>query len=104
MQGRGNGPVPPKINPARPTPNNLIFHLNQLRQLFVRGSKVLVYKYYQGQTCSLYCLKIILSMRLTFNLQIGYGIIITIPLKKNWTKRKATGKRKSCNIYIQSSR
>ena len=29
MQGRGNDPVPSKITPARPTPNNLIFHLNQ---------------------------------------------------------------------------
>ena len=48
----------------------------------------MVYKYYQGQRCSLYCLKIIISMRLSFNLQIGHGIIIRIPLKKNWTKRK----------------
>ena len=89
MQGRGNRPVPSKFAPARPTPNNLIFHLNQLRQLFVRPSRVLVYKYYQGQRCSLYCLKIIISMRLSFNLQIGHGIIIMIPLKKDWTKRKA---------------
>ena len=69
MQGRGNGPVPPKIAPARSTPNNLIFHLNQLHQLFVRPSRVLVYR----QTCSLYCLKIIISMRLSFNLQIGHS-------------------------------
>ena len=85
MQGRGNGPVPPKIAPARPIPNNLIFHLNQLHQLFVGPSRVLVY----GQTCSLYCLKISISMQLSFNLQIGHGIVIMIPLKKNWTKRKA---------------
>lgn len=25
MQGRGNGPVPPEIVPARPTPNNPYF-------------------------------------------------------------------------------
>ena len=29
------------------------------------------------------------SMRLSFNLQIGHGIIIRIPLKQDWTKRKA---------------
>lgn len=90
MQGRGNGPVPPNITPRPPNPEQPYFSFESVAPIIFSAEQILVYKYYQGQTCSLYCLKIIISMRLTFNLQIGQGIIIImIPLKKDWTKRKA---------------